>query len=255
MSSRLTNKYTDLSVQNYNSYPENPLRKEHILNTTLFGFMLMAISGVISGLVFNVNPGLAVLAAMASGIALIGVWLFVAFGRGAEKYGKAILIAFSLLEGVVLGSFIFSMTLVEFNHTSGAAIVGQAILATTAIFIACLVAYKTGTIRIRQGSKAQAFLHVAIMGMVFISIANFGITLISGNNFLWGQGWLPIVFAVVALVVGALLLIDDFGQIDYAIESGANEEYKWMLSLSLISTIVWIFVEMLRLLYSIAANR
>src|SRR5699024_12500651 len=47
---------------------------------------------------FRSNPGLAVLAAMASGIALIGVWLFVAFGRGAEKYGKAILIAFSLLE-------------------------------------------------------------------------------------------------------------------------------------------------------------
>src|SRR5699024_11527837 len=87
---------------------------------------------------FRSNPGLAVLAAMASGIALIGVWLFVAFGRGAEKYGKAILIAFSLLEGVVLGSLIFSMTLVEFEHTSGAAIVGQAILATTAIFIACL---------------------------------------------------------------------------------------------------------------------
>lgn len=255
MLSKLTEKYTELSQQSYNSYPQAALTKQHVINTTLLGFALLALTGIISGVFFNINPGLAALATSASSIALVGVWLFVAFGRNAQKYGKALFIAFSLLEGVILGSLITAIAGVEFEDTSGVAIIGQAIIATTAIFLACLIAYRTGAIRITQGSKLQAFLHVAVMGAVFISIANLGLTLFTGSNALWGEGILPIVFAVVALILGAMLLIDDFGQIDYAVEAGADEDFKWMLALALLSTIVWIFVEMLRLLYSLAANR
>lgn len=260
MSSNLTNKYSDLAVSQYgynaNNVSNKTLQYQDIINATMTGFALLFAAGIISALFLVTLPEISVMVTMASSVALIGLWLFISFSSAsAIKHGKTFMVLFALLEGVILGSLVSSLSMIDINGTPGNTIVGQAALATLGIFLGCLFAYRKAGVRITQGGKLQKFIYIATFGMMFIMIGNFALSMFTGNNALWGQGWLPIVFALVALVLGTLLLIDDFGQIEQAVSSGVDERYKWILSLSLLSTIIWIFVEMIRLLVSIASNR
>lgn len=238
----------------YEGELQRPLTTNSIVGTTVYGLLLMLFAGGVSALFAMLNPPVALIASAVSGFTLIGLWVAM-FMSHSTKHDKLFLNIFSVAEGVMLGCLCVGVAHTEFKDTSGSVLVGQAIMATVVIFVACLVSYLKGWLRIEQGSKAQRVLYMCMFGLMIMYVLNFVFTLATGNNVLWGGGIIPLVVGIIALIVASLSLIDDFGNIDSAVQSGATEDYKYRFALALVSGIAWVFIEVLRILVNLASNR
>jgi len=77
----------------------------------------------------------------------------------------------------------------------------------------------------------------------------------AGVSFLYGNGTLSIGFSLFVVVIAALNLILDFSFIDQMAGSGAPKYMEWYGAFGLMVTLVWLYIEILRLLAKLAANR
>jgi uncharacterized YccA/Bax inhibitor family protein len=130
-------------------------------------------------------------------------------------------------------------------------IVPQAAIATLGTMGAMLFAYKTGLIRATHGfmlGVAAATGGIAMMYVVAMVCSLFGIQL----PFLHHPSPLGIAISVGIVIVAALNLIIDFAAIQQAAEQGAPKYYEWYSAFGLMVTLVWLYVEVLRLLSMIA---
>ena len=154
---------------------------------------------------------------------------------------------YALAEGLLLGA-ISGMYERIFNG-----IVPQAALATLGTMAAMLFAYKTGLIRATRGfvmGVAAATGGIALMYFVGMICSLFGIRL----SFLYEPSLLGIGISMVIVIVAALNLILDFNTIQQAAEHGAPKYYEWYSAFGLMVTLVWLYVEILRLLAMFAQN-
>jgi uncharacterized YccA/Bax inhibitor family protein len=150
-------------------------------------------------------------------------------------------LAYAAVEGVFLGA------VSEAFNMRFPGVVTQAVIATFGVFAGMLVVYKTGAIRVTP--KFTRFLLAALVGVLFLMVANLvayfwlpaGLGLRSG-------GTLAIVFSLVVIVVAALSLLQDFAQADEAIRRGAPAKFAWYVAFGLLVTVVWLYLEILRLL-------
>lgn len=152
---------------------------------------------------------------------------------------------YAMAEGLVLGA-LSGMYERMYNG-----IVPQAALATAATMAAMLFAYKSGVIRATSGfvmGVAAATGGIALMYFVAIICSMFGVQL----PFLHHATPLGIGISVVIVIVAALNLIIDFDTIQRAAQSGAPKYFEWYSAFALMVTLVWLYVEMLRLLALIA---
>ena len=153
---------------------------------------------------------------------------------------------YALAEGLLLGGISGMYERMFYG------IVPQAALATLGTMAAMLFAYKTGLIRASRGfmmGVAAATGGIALMYFVAIICSLFGMKL----SFLSTPSPLGIVVCVGIVIVAALNLIIDFASIQRAAESGAPKYYEWYSAFGLMVTLVWLYVEVLRLLAMIAS--
>lgn len=123
----------------------------------------------------------------------------------------------------------------------------QAVLGTMAVFVAMLVAYKTRIVRVT--ARFTRFVMIAAMGFVLLSLVNVLFMAFGGGEGLgFRSGGLGIVFGIVGVVLGALFLALDFKQVEDGIAYGAPREESWLAAFGLTLTLVWIYMEMLRLI-------
>ncbi len=164
--------------------------------------------------------------------------LVVAFKRVTSP---PLILAYAAAEGVVLGviSHVFE------SFYSG--IVTQAVLGTVAAFVAMLVAYSTRLIRVTP--KFTKIVIGAGAGLVLLMLVNLVsyMFLPEGIGIRTDSG-LGIAFSLIALVVGCLFLALDFDMIEKGIAHGAPEKESWLAAFGLTVTLVWIYLEILRLL-------
>ena len=126
-------------------------------------------------------------------------------------------------------------------------IVPQAALATLGTMGARLFAYKTGLIRATRGfmmGVAAATGGIALMYTIAMICSLFGIRF----SFLFQPTMLGLGISMVIVIVAALNLIIDFHSIQVAAESGAPKYFEWYSAFGLMVTLVWLYVEILRLL-------
>ena len=89
---------------------------------------------------------------------------------------------------------------------------------------------------------------MALAGYAIFALINFGYALITSQPLgFGGSGGLGIAISVFAVGLAAFTLALDFDQIGYAIATGAPRQYSWLLAHDLIVTLVWLYVEFLRL--------
>ncbi len=145
------------------------------------------------------------------------------------------------LEGLFLGA----VSIMYANVYSG--IVFNAVALTIGIFAAMLFIYRTGIITVNK--KFRMGVVAATGGIFLVYIASwilgfFGvnISLITGTG-VWGIG-----FSLIIIVVAALNLVLDFDMIERGAEYGAPRYFEWYTAFGLIVTLVWLYLEMLRLL-------
>ncbi|MGW4898730.1 Bax inhibitor-1/YccA family membrane protein [Kitasatospora sp. NPDC004240] len=172
----------------------------------------------------------------AASIAALVVYFVVAFKRSVSP---ALILLYAGLEGFALGAF------TKLFNTMWEGIAIQAVLGTVAVFAATLIAYKSGRIRV-----TPRFARIGItigMGFFFLMMINFTASLFGADLGL-RSGPLGIVVGIVGIALGAFFLMLDFSEIDEAIRCGAPQKEAWRAAFGLTVALVWIYIEMLRLI-------
>ena len=129
--------------------------------------------------------------------------------------------------------------------------IGQAILGTIGVFVGMLVVYKTGAIRVTpKFTRMLVAAHVRRAGARCSATscsAMFGVG--GGEGFgLRSGGPIAIIFSLVCIGIAAFSFLLDFDAADQMIRAGAPEKAAWGIALGLTVTLVWLYIEILRLL-------
>ncbi len=126
-------------------------------------------------------------------------------------------------------------------------IVMQAVGLTFGTLAALLVAYRSGLIKVTENFKLGV---VAATGGIFLLyMANIVMGFFGASMpFIHESGWLGIGFSAVVVVVAALNLVLDFDFIETGVEQGAPKYMEWYAAFGLLVTLIWLYLEMLRLL-------
>ncbi|MFI5977441.1 Bax inhibitor-1/YccA family protein [Streptomyces sp. NPDC051452] len=160
----------------------------------------------------------------------------------------ALILGYAAFEGVFLG------VLSEMFNSRWSGAPFQAVLGTMAVSGATLLVYKAGWIRVtaryaRIGlAIAMAFMAVMVVNLLLVA---FGVAPDGG---LRSFGPLGALVGIVAILLGAFFLTLDFKQIEDGIAYGAPREESWLAAFGLTMTLVWIYVEMLRLVAIFSSN-
>ena len=171
--------------------------------------------------------------------AIIGfvISLVVIFKR---KISPPLIIAYAIFEGVFLGA----ITGVFNQWYPG--IAAQAIVGTLGVFGGMLVVYKTGAIRVTP--RFTKMIIGGIIGVVVLMLFNLVMGLFGVNIGLRDGGTLAIIFSIVVIALAAFSFLLDFDSIDKAIKEGAPANTSWYFAFGLMVTLVWLYLEILRLL-------
>lgn len=159
----------------------------------------------------------------------------------------ALIIAYTVAEGVFLGGISYFFQNVYIDQTSAQPIVLQAVIGTMATFGAALFLFKSG--RVRVTPKFTRWLMIALVGYLAFSVLNLVLSFFMPGDFgpLRG-GWIGVVVGLVAVGLAAATLIMDFDSIKRGVEGGAPAKFAWSAAFGLIVTLVWLYLEILRLL-------
>ncbi len=148
---------------------------------------------------------------------------------------------YAVCEGVFLGA-ISSLFEKQFPG-----IVFQAILLTFGTLGSLLLAYTSRLIKVTENFKlgiVAATGGIALFYLVSIILGFFGVQI----PMIYGSGPIGIGFSAVVVVIAALNLVLDFDFIEQGAEQGAPRYMEWYAAFGLIVTLVWLYLEILRLL-------
>jgi uncharacterized YccA/Bax inhibitor family protein len=155
---------------------------------------------------------------------------------------------YAALEGLALGGL---SALLESKYPG---IVTQAVALTFGTLAALLVAYRSGLIRATEKFKlgvVAATGAIALYYLVGLGLSLFGIAM----PFLQGSGTASLVVSGVIVVVAALNLVLDFDFIESGVAAGAPKYMEWYGAFGLMVTLVWLYIEILRLLAKARSRR
>ncbi len=155
-----------------------------------------------------------------------------------------LILTYAAVEGVFLGG-ISGIIGRAFEGTGS--IVLQAIAGTLMVFGGMLVVYKTGAVKVTP--RFTKWLTGALIGVVGLMIVN----LIAGFFTQGGLGLrdgspMAIIFSLVCIGIAAFSFLIDFDAADQAIRAGAPEKTAWYIAFGLTMTLIWLYLEILRLL-------
>jgi len=206
---------------------------------------VLAVSALISYVLVNSNVGLA--APFVIGGGLIGLVLVLVATFGRKMDNPAIVLAYAVAEGVFLGALSFMFTDITFGGAGGATLIAQAILGTFGVFFGMLVVYRTGAIRVTP--RLTRMIVGALVGVLILALGNIIASFfIDGGLGLRDGGPLAIIFSLVCIGIAAFSFLLDFDSADQLIRAQAPEKAAWGVALGLTVTLVWLYVEILRLL-------
>lgn len=154
---------------------------------------------------------------------------------------------YAVLEGLFIGGF---SALLEMRYPG---IAVQAAGLTFGVFIALLFAYKTRLIRVTETFRSG--LIVAMMGLALVYLVGFLLRMFSGYQLPFFQsGLVGIGFSVIVVGIAAANLLMDFDFIEAAADEGAPKYMEWYGAFGLMVTLVWLYIEILRLLAKLRDN-
>ncbi|MET8546873.1 Bax inhibitor-1/YccA family protein [Kitasatospora sp. NPDC004799] len=174
--------------------------------------------------------------AIAASLVAMVVGVVVSFKRSVSP---PLILTYAALQGFAMGAVSHAF------NTMLNGIVIQAVLGTAAVFAAMLFAYKSG--RIRVTARYQRIGIAVAMGFVLLLVVNM-IASAFGADMGLRSGPLGIVVGLIGIGLGAFFLSLDFAAIEEAIAQGAPQRESWRAAFGLTLSLVWIYMEMLRLI-------
>ncbi|MGV9776406.1 Bax inhibitor-1/YccA family protein [Streptosporangium sp. NPDC003464] len=200
------------------------------------GFITLGTLTVSAAVAWALNLGIG---AMIAGV-LVGLvlGLIISF---KQSMNPALILGYAVSYGVAVGvaSHIYN------DRFSG--IVFQAVVGTALAFAATLVVYSLRIVRVTP--KFTKFVVAAGLGLMGLMLVNWVATFFIADGIgIRSGGALAYVFSIAAILVGCFFLLLDFDSVEQGVRAGAPEKYSWLMAFGLTVTLVWIYLEILRLL-------
>jgi uncharacterized YccA/Bax inhibitor family protein len=131
-------------------------------------------------------------------------------------------------------------------------IVFQAVSITLLIFAAMLLAYRTGLLRATP--RFTKILMFATLGVGVFYLVNWILSMFGVQSFYFGNGWLSIAVSAIVAGIAAFNLIIDFTMIEEQSKMGAPKYMEWYSAFGLLVTLIWLYLEILRLLSKLSSR-
>ena len=202
-----------------------------VRTATLFSVLVAAAATMY----FVVKPGIGIVI----GAALVGLGLALAVNF-SKTVRPALMLAYAVVEGVFVGGISY-----WYAQAFGSQIVPQAVLGTLVAFGTMLALYKTGVVR--NSPKFTRILMIAGISYLVFGLINLAFSVFAGSS-VYNIGGLGILISAAGVVLASLFLVLDFDFIEQGIRNGLPQQYAWTAAFGLIVTLVWLYLELLRLL-------
>lgn len=159
-----------------------------------------------------------------------------------KQPSPALILAYAGLEGLFLGG----LTRVLDTMYPGVGL--QAVIGTLSVFAVTLLLFKSG--KVRATPKAMKFFLIAMVGYALFSVVNLVMMMtgLTSEPFGLRSGIVGVVIGILAIGLAAFSLVMDFTSIDEGVRNGAPERFSWTAAFGLTVTLVWLYVEIIRLL-------
>ena len=206
-----------------------------------FGLLLVgAVAGWMSGMV---AIGAAMLVALAACVVTIGIAVFIQFSK---KVRPGAIVAYSLVEGFVLGALSCAF---EMRYPG---IVVSAVLATLVVIGVTLGAFTMGFVRNSStltrvaGIGSFAFFSYYLFSFA-LSLTGF-VNMRAVNNITLFGIPLGLIIGVLAVFIGVLCLVRDFDAVKVGVANNVPEKYSWLCTFAIMTDVIWIYLEILKIL-------
>ncbi len=173
-------------------------------------------------------------------------------------WGAVLAPLYALFEGAFIGGisamYHFAFKGVEQGSTAGGGIIMQAVGLTFAVVIAMFALYRFGIIKATE--KFKSVIITATAGIAVFYLLSMVLSLFHINMpLIHSSGTMGIVFSLVVVSIAALNLILDFDMIERGSAMGSPKYMEWYGAFGLLVTIVWLYIEILRLLAKMNSNK
>jgi uncharacterized YccA/Bax inhibitor family protein len=212
---------------------------DDVVMKTLGLFSIVILVGAASWFTVAGNPNLSLPLLLAGMFGGLAVGLVIAFKK---TISVPLIVLYSVLEGVLVG------TISSVFETLYHGIVSTAVIATLCTFAGMFLGWKFNIIRVTD--RSRRIFGMAILGYLLFSLVNVVVSFMGvGSGFgIGGKGILGIGISVLGVGLASYSLAIDFDSIDRAVAAQLPEKYSWLLAHGLIVTLVWLYLEILRLL-------
>ena len=234
-----TQPYTDQKAS-------RPLTIDDVVTKTGITLALLTAVAAVSYFLVSQNLGLMMPFALVGGLGGFALVMIATFARKQDN--PAIVLSYAALEGLFLGAV--SFIIANVYSTGGVGMIAQAIVGTLGVFFGMLVVYKTGAIRVTP--KLTRMIVAGLFGVMALMLLNFVLAMFGvggGEGFgLRSGGPIAIGFSLLCIALAAFSFLIDFDAADQMVRAGVPSKAGWGIALGLTVTLVWLYLEILRLL-------
>lgn len=210
---------------------------DDVIMKTLGLFAIVLVLGAVGWTVAAANPAVGGMLWLGGMIATLVLGLVIAFKK---TLSVPLIVGYAVVEGLFVGA------VSQFFNARYDGIVATAALATASTFAGMFLAYRFGLIKVT--AKFRRIVTMMIFGYAIFAVVNFLFAMFTNTPFgFGGSGPLGIAISLFAVGLASFSLALDFDEIEYAIRTGAPQKYSWLLAHGLIVTVVWLYIEFLRL--------
>lgn len=192
---------------------------------------------------------------------LFFIAMFVGLGLGLvnafkKRVSPPLVLAYALVQGVFLGAISnWFNTTFAVNKGLPQNLALQAVIGTFVAFGIMLILYTSKIIKVNGTFTKMMMVAIGsylVIALISLVSALFGF---GGGWGFYGAGPLGVVLCLVGVALAAFSLCLDFEAITQAVRYGVPERESWRMAFGLLATLIWLYVEILRLLAIIASNR
>lgn len=223
-----------------------PLTIDDVVTKTGITLALLTAVAAVSYFLVQGNIALAMPFTLIGGLGGLALVLIATFGRKQDN--PAIVLSYAALEGLMLGAI--SFIIANLYSNGGVGMIAQAIVGTLGVFFGMLVVYKTGAIRVTP--KFTRMIIAGLFGVMALMLLNFVLAIFGvggGEGFgLRSGGPIAIGFSLLCIALAAFSFLIDFDAADQMVRAGVPSKAGWGIALGLTVTLVWLYLEILRLL-------
>ena len=224
--------------------PAETMTLNGTVHRTFFLLCLVVASSAFVWQALYTNPGIVMPLMLGGMIGSFIASLVTIFKPTASPYSAPV---YAILEGLFIGG------ISAFFEARYPGIVLQAVGLTFGTLFALLAAYRSGLIKATENFKlgvVAATGGICLVYLTSIVLGFFGIAV----PMIHSGGTVGILFSLFVVTIAALNLVLDFDFIEQGVENGAPKYMEWYAAFGLLVTLVWLYIEILRLLAKLRSN-